>query len=177
MKPYYIVKTTSIPFGFKHCEVGYVIDFKFENEENYLQDDEVEIKKAYVKFLKEELLRLLDDLLVLYRPMIFKSNQNSFIILKDNADVIRTNEILQKLLVEANMFTKETMNISASLNMAMLMLEGKEATILKKKKVGSLLVDSKEYQANRIYPLQTLPKSDLGFVTPYSEFKLLHYKK
>ena len=177
MKTYPVVKTTCIPKGFKHCEIVFLVDFIFEGEENYLVGEEVEIKTAYLAFIKKELLQLLDSLLLLFRPMIVESNHTYFVALKDNMDINKTTTTIKQLLVEANQFTKETMTISASLNEAILMLEGREPTIFKAKRIGGLLVNAEAYTHKRIYAKGKINKDSLSCVTPYSEFKITRHKK
>lgn len=177
MKTYPVIKTSFIPRGFKHCEIAYIVDFTFDGEENYLRGDDVEIKQAYLTYIKKELLQLVDTLLVLFRPMIMKNNDISFIALKDNTDIPKLKSTINKLLVEAKQFTKETMDISASLVCGMVMLEDKEPTILKANKVGDLLVESDEYKNNRLRPQGVMEKESLSYVTPYSEFRTSIYNR
>ena len=177
MKKYPVIKTNFIPRGFKHCEIAYIVDFTFDGEENYLVGDDVEIKKAYLTYIKKEMLQLVDSLLVLYRPMIMGNNDMDFIALKDNTDIPKLKSTIDKLLVEATQFTKETMDISASLIYGMIMLEDKEPTMLKANRVGNLLVESDEYKNNRLRPQGVLEKESLSYVTPYSEFRTSIYNK
>lgn len=177
MKKYPVLYVDSIPHGFKHCEIGVIVGFDFQNPERFITGDEATMKKAYIEFIIKESVQLLDGLMTLFRPQILKSKDKSYVILKDNVEMYRLKDTIQKLIVEMDHYTNKCIGVKANYSIAMVMINGKDPTMFKTNKVGEFLEESEVYQSNEILPTQKFNPQDLSYITPYAEYKVVYGKK
>ncbi|MDF9824198.1 hypothetical protein M2475_000556 [Breznakia sp. PF5-3] len=173
---YPTVRIDKIPRGFKHCEIAVLVAFSFHGEDAYIDGEEKEAKAAYAKFIKKEVVELMDSFMTIFRPVNFPYKDKFIVALKDNANEYQVKEILNKLLIEIDHFTEHKFKVEAHILNGMLM-ENDDPTIFKVKKVGLPLEDSEEYAKSIFKPEGKMDLKELSYITPYAEFKVTKWKK
>lgn len=167
---YPILNVKTLPPLYKHCKVVKAVSLRFDNTDAfYALGDEIK-KKAYLEYIENEILKVVDNHFIGWRGQIIVSKDKKFIIFKDNFDLRQFERTITNLFKEANDYVDGQIDFYYSVLNAILFLEGGNPSLFAITKLGDDIFDSKEYPNSFKKVEMKNVKGLAKFLTSYEDF-------
>lgn len=141
---YPVLKVKYLPNLYKHCKkvqalhINYQVDFEYEQNQEIL---------SWLKDSIELLYQLIEDQFsVCYASRVFTSNQDTFVVFKDNMTKKTVISFLENLLSELSSYTEHHVTYSYQILPVILYDETREAKLFSNKKLGDDILESDEFK-------------------------------
>lgn len=167
---YPILTLKKIPSPYKSGNKVLTFHAHFEGEDNFTNLDQKEIRKAYLKSIKEEVGKVIEENNLISQAAMVQSNDEIFVIFRNNLDLKIFHSIIKNIFQELDEYVLGKLHYTYAFVTCLLVEEGKELGMFKIAKMGKELLDSEEYKKNTVNILLKKDGKHLKYLTSYEEF-------
>ena len=150
-----VLKVKYLPNLYKHCKKVQALHVDYQVDIEYEQNQEILL---WLKDSREVLYQFIEDQFsTCYASRVFTSNQETFVVFKDNMTKKTVIAFLENLLSELSSYTEQHVTYSYQLLPVILYDETREVKFFSNKKLGDDILESEELKEATIVFHATQP--------------------